>query len=51
MTILAVEALKEEFGRQGRTVTSAWVDQWLWQLGQLEVFRRRPYHRCRTIFY
>jgi hypothetical protein len=51
MTIRAVEALKEEFGRQGIAVTSAWVDQWLWQLGQLEPFRKRPYHRCRTIFY
>ena len=51
MTIWAVEALKNEFSRQGKPVTSAWIDQWLWQLGQLEPFRARPYHRCRTIFY
>jgi hypothetical protein len=51
MTIWAVEALKETFGRQGKGVTSVWVDQWLWQLGQLDSFRKRPYHRCRTIFY
>jgi len=51
MTIWAVEALKQEFGRRGTDVTSARVDQWLWQLGQLEAFRRKPYHRCRTIFY
>jgi hypothetical protein len=51
MTIWAVEALKKEFGRQGKTVASAWVDHWLWHLGQLEPFRNRPYHRCRTIFY
>jgi hypothetical protein len=51
MTIWAVEALKKTFDRLGKTVTSTWVDQWLWQLGQLEPFRKSPYHRCRTIFY
>ena len=51
MTIWAVEALKGALGRLGKEVTSASVDQWLWQLGQLEPFRKRPYHRCRTIYY
>jgi hypothetical protein len=51
MTIRAVEELKKTFAGMGREVTSASVDQWLWQLGQLETFRKRPYHRCRTIFY
>jgi hypothetical protein len=51
ITILAVEALKKAFASMGKEVTSVTVDQWLWQLGQLEPFRRRPYHRCRTIFY
>ncbi len=51
MTIWAVEALKGALGRLGKAVTSASVDQWLWQLGQLEPFRKRPYHRCRTIYY
>ena len=51
MTIWAVDALKEALGRRGKAVTSSAVDQWLWQLGQLEPFRRRPYHRCRTIYY
>jgi hypothetical protein len=50
-TIEAVERLKDEFAAAGRPVTSTEVDNWLWQLGQLEPFRRRPYHRCRTIFY
>lgn len=50
-TVYAVEALKEAFQEQGRTVTSTWVDHWLWHLGQLEPFRKRPYHRCRTIYY
>jgi hypothetical protein len=51
MTIWAVEELKKTFAGMGRELTSASVDQWLWQLGQLEPFRIRPYHRCRTIFY
>jgi hypothetical protein len=51
MTVWAVEAFKEVFRRNGREVTSAWIDHWLWQLGQEDRFRKRPYHRCRTIFY
>jgi hypothetical protein len=51
MTIWAVEELKRAFSGMGKKLTSAAVDQWLWQLGQLEAFRRRPYHRCRTIYY
>ncbi len=51
MTIRAVEALRNAFGRAGRTVTSPQVDNWLWRLGQNDSFRKRPYHRCRTIFY
>lgn len=50
-TIRAVEELKKAFIGFGRGVTSVSLDQWLWQLGQLEPFRRRPYHRCRTIYY
>jgi hypothetical protein len=51
LTIWAVEALKKVFGHTGIEPKSAQVDQWLWQLGQLEPFRKKPYHRCRTIFY
>ena len=51
MTLWAVEALKKTFELSGKKVTGVWVDQWLWQLGQLEPFRKKPYHRCRTIFY
>lgn len=51
MTVWAVEELKEALRSRGKTVTSAAVDQWLWQLGQLEPFRKRPYHRCRSIYY
>lgn len=51
LTLHAVEALRQGFHAAGRTVTSAQVDGWLWQLGQDDHFRARPYHRCRTIFY
>jgi hypothetical protein len=50
-TIWAVEALRAAFQQAGTPALSMHVDQWLWHLGQLEAFRDRPYHRCRTIFY
>jgi hypothetical protein len=51
MTIHAVEALKKTLLKMGREASSVEIDSWVWQLGQLDLFRRRPYHRCRTIFY
>jgi len=50
-TVLAVEEFKKTFMRAGRLLSSARIDNWLWGLGQLEPFRKKPYHRCRTIFY
>ncbi len=51
MTVWAVEQLRRGFQEHGRRVTSPQVDNWLWRLGQVDAFRKRPYHRCRTIFY
>jgi hypothetical protein len=51
MTIRAVGALKEGFRNEGILVVSPQVDNWLWQLGQQMPFRKKPYHRCRTIYY
>lgn len=51
MTIWAVEELKKDFQKKGQSLTSPQVDNWLWRLGQMEIFRKRPYHRCSTIFY
>ena len=51
MTVWAVEELRRGFQEHGRKVTSPRIDNWLWQLGQMDAFRKRPYHRCRTIFY
>ncbi|MGC8492826.1 MAG: queuosine 5'-phosphate N-glycosylase/hydrolase [Syntrophobacteraceae bacterium] len=51
VTLHAVERLKQDFLHVGRTLTSPQIDNWLWNLGQLDEFRKHPYHRCRTIFY
>jgi hypothetical protein len=51
MTIWAVESLRGAFRQTGREANSMQIDNWLWRLGQLEPFRQRPYHRCRTAFY
>ncbi len=51
MTIWAVEALRGAFQDEISAATSTQIDGWLWRLGQLEPFRQKPYHRCRTIFY
>ena len=51
MTVWAVEELRKGFRESGRELTSPMVDNWLWHLGQMDTFRNRPFHRCRTIFY
>jgi hypothetical protein len=51
MTLWAAEQLKKAFPEGERRLTSPEIDSWLWQLGQLDFFRKHPYHRCRTIFY
>ena len=51
MTVWAVKELGNGFQEHGRNLTSTLVDNWLWRLGQLDAFRERPFHRCRTIFY
>lgn len=51
VTIRAVEDLKKALNLAGKKTTSIEVDNRLWQLGQLDPFRKKPYHRCRTIYY
>ena len=50
-TICAAEALRDAFCGREPNVNAIRVDNWLWRLGQLDEFRRKPYHRCRTIYY
>ncbi len=50
-TIQSVELIKKAFFERGYSLTSAHIDNWLWNLGQEKEFRKKPYHLCRTIFY
>ncbi len=50
-TIWAIELLKRELEQLRRPLRSFEIDWLLWNLGQREEFRQKPYHRTRTIFY
>ena len=50
-TIWAVELLRRELEQLGKSLRSFEIDWLLWNLGQQEEFRKKPYHRTRTIFY
>ncbi len=50
-TVWAVELFRQELRRRGRQVTSAQLDNWLWNLGQSDHYRSLPYHRTRSTFY
>ena len=50
-TIWAVELIHREMKRLGKEVSASQIDWLLWNLGQDDEFRARPYHRTLTIFY
>jgi len=50
-TIMAVECLGQEARALGSEVKSNELDGLLWQMGQEDSFRDRPFHRTVTIFY
>jgi Queuosine salvage protein len=50
-TIWAVELMRREMERLGRDVHASEIDRLLWNLGQDDAFRAKPYHRTVTIFY
>ncbi len=50
-TIWAVELLRRELTKRSKKVSSAQIDNWLWNLGQDDTYRSQPYHRTRTVFY
>ncbi|HNX51764.1 MAG TPA: queuosine salvage family protein [Thermoanaerobaculaceae bacterium] len=47
----AVELLRAELARQGRSVTAMQLDYLLWNRGQQPEYKARPRHRARTVFY
>jgi hypothetical protein len=50
-TIWAVEMIRQELERLGRKLKAFEIDWILWNLGQDDEFRQKPYHRTVTIFY
>jgi hypothetical protein len=50
-TIWAVELMRRELERLGRQLKAFEIDWTLWNLGQEEEFRAKPYHRTMTIYY
>ena len=50
-TIWAVELIRQTVKRLGKNVHASEIDGLLWNLGQDDQFRAKPYHRTVTIFY
>jgi hypothetical protein len=50
-TIWAVELMRREMKHLGQEVTAGEIDWLLWNLGQDNRFRAKPYHRTVTTFY
>jgi hypothetical protein len=50
-TIWAVELVRQEMERLGREVHASEIDWLLWNLGQEDTYRAKPYHRTVTTFY
>ncbi len=50
-TIWAVELLCSELKQKGQNICAFQMDWILWNMGQQDKFRKRPYHRTVTIFY
>jgi hypothetical protein len=50
-TIWAVELIRRELERLGKQLKAFEIDWMLWNLGQKEEFRAKPYHRTMTIYY
>ena len=50
-TIWAVDLIRQELESMGRTFRAFEIDGILWNMGQYEAFRAKPYHRTMSIFY
>lgn len=50
-TIQAVELIRQELGNLGSDLKAFEIDWILWNMGQREEFKKKPYHRTLTIFY
>lgn len=50
-TIWAVELIRREMERMGKQLRAFEIDWILWNMGQREASKEKPYHRTVTIFY
>ena len=50
-TIWAVELIRREMERMGKQLRAFEIDWILWNIGQREASKEKPYHRTVTIFY
>jgi hypothetical protein len=50
-TIWSVELIRQELEKMGRDLKAYEIDWILWNMGQDEAFKEKPYHRTVTIFY
>ena len=50
-TIWAVEEIRREMGHRGQDLRAFEIDGILWNMGQQDRYRERPYHKVRTIYY
>jgi hypothetical protein len=50
-TVRAVELIRQKLDSMGKTATASEIDWMLWNMGQRDIFRQKPYHRTLTIFY
>jgi hypothetical protein len=50
-TIWAVELIRQAMQEKDKSVTASQLDWMLWNLGQQDTYRAKPYHRTRTVFY
>jgi hypothetical protein len=50
-TIWAVELIRQEVAKMGKRLKALEIDWILWNMGQDEAFKKKPYHRTTTIFY
>ena len=50
-TICVVDLIRQELEKMGKGLKAFKIDWILWNLGQDEAFKEKPYHRTVTIFY
>jgi hypothetical protein len=50
-TVWAIEELRKEMGHRGQDLSAFEIDGILWNMGQQDRYRAKPYHKVRTIYY